>query len=104
MGHDSAVKNPSQIWGGKDSVFNSPGQIWGGDNSVFNQLGDLFSTPTPQGLQAPPAPPTTSMAASGSLQNEVKREQDQFSASTLLTGGQGTSGQPMTASQTLVGR
>ena len=89
MGHDSVVKNPSQVWGG--------------DNSVFNQIGGLFDTPTPQGMQAPPPPPNNSMAAAGSLQNDLNQEKQQYSASNILTGGQGVSGPPRTSAPTLIG-
>ena len=94
MGHDSALANPSQIWGG--------------NNSAFNQVGDFLMAPFKKqqvNLQAPPPPPNPSLVAGASLQNDLDMEKQQYTASSILTGGTGTGvPNPMAASTILRGR
>lgn len=62
-------------------------------------------------LQAPPPPPNPGVSAAASLNSELTQEQGLFSASTVLTGGQGapvrsgtTAGSAGSASSVLSGR
>lgn len=106
------------LFGGSNSIFNNPGQLSGGPSigtsgfntgSVFgahtggDALANLYgpisggiwgylegqlNQPGPV-LQAPPMPPNPSAVAGASLQTDVQQEAQQYSASTLLNGGQG---------------
>lgn len=129
-GDNSIFNNPKQVFGGDNSVFNNPGgaisdagQVygqglkaygeglsnlvtWGHDKNLFNNAYDFLNNlfhPSSPGLQSPGMPPNPSAVAGASLQQELSMEQNQYRASSLLTGAGGIpfSGSPVTASNVL---
>lgn len=100
-GGDSRVDLLTGSWGGDNNFTQkaTPGQ-WletGGVNAIQSM------TPSSPDPSAPPAPPSAAAVRQGAVNDQISEEQRQYSASTILSGGQGLIDQPTTASRVLLG-
>lgn len=100
-GGDSKVDLLTGSFGGDNNFTKqaTPGQwLETGGINAFNSMKP--SSPDPA---APPAPPNAAAVRQGAVNDQISEEQRQYSASTILSGGQGLLDQPNTASRVLLG-